>query len=84
MYIPFGDIWFELSLGDPGAFFVTLGNAAAMWKAIVDDGLHTSREAKKHFSQSLVHLRKRLNDPEENTSVGTISNILAHICLNVC
>lgn len=83
VYFPFRDVWFELSLTDPGAFYVTLGNAAVLSRTVLGKDSSPSSEAKKHFSQSLVHLRKRLNNPEENTSPGTIANILAHICLNV-
>lgn len=83
IYWPFRDIWFEVSLSDPGAFYVTLGNAAVLSKTILGNGSSPRSEANKLFSRSLVHLGNRLNNPEENTSPGTIANILAHICLTV-
>jgi hypothetical protein len=84
VYFPFREIWFDLSLADPGAFYVTIGNAAVLWKMSLGGDSSFGNESKQHFSQSLIQLRKRLNNPEEHKSTGTISNILAHICLTVC
>lgn len=85
VYIPFRKIWFEISLSDPGAFHVTLGNAAVLEKTLhkEQDPLN-SPEVKKHYAQSLVHLRKRLDHDAEILTDGAVANILAHVCLNVC
>ncbi|KAK5994630.1 hypothetical protein PT974_05112 [Cladobotryum mycophilum] len=84
VYIPFCSVWFQVSLSDPGAFHVTLGNAAALWKIVTENraNIHDP-ELKAHYSQSLMHLRARLSSVEDSITEGTIVNILAHICLNM-
>ena len=83
-YQPFRSLWFEIALQDPGAFQVTLGNAAAYWAKIKPhNSVAMSSEVSNHYALSVKHLRHRLNNFTESISEGAIANILAHICLNV-
>ncbi|KAL6695371.1 hypothetical protein J3F84DRAFT_348719 [Trichoderma pleuroticola] len=63
VYIPFRAMWFEVSLMDPGAFEVVLGNNASLWERLnTNNMVARTPEVIRHYSQSIVHLRQRLND----------------------
>ncbi|KAJ5814881.1 hypothetical protein N7474_006658 [Penicillium riverlandense] len=81
-YQPFRSVWIEVALCDPGAFHVTLGNAADYLNKINgNDSPNKSPEVLSHYKDSTVLLRRRLNSFEEGISEGAIANILAHVCL---
>jgi hypothetical protein len=83
-YVPFRVAWWETALMDPGAFYVTLGNSADFWRRLnTNDIMAKTPEIMRHYSRSLIELRRRLDDDSERTNPGTIANILAHVCLNV-
>lgn len=83
-YVPFRVAWWETAMMDPGAFYVTLGNSADFWRRLnTNDIMAKTPEIMRHYSRSLIELRKRLDDDSERTNPGTIANILAHVCLNV-
>jgi hypothetical protein len=83
-YIPFRVAWWEVALMDPGAFYVTLGNSADFWRRLNTNNIMAKTpEMIRHYSQSLIQLRQRLDDDSERTNQGTVANILAHVCLNV-
>ncbi|GFP60260.1 hypothetical protein TASIC1_0017002200 [Trichoderma asperellum] len=83
-YVPFRVAWWEVALMDPGAFYVTLGNSADFWRRLnTNDIMAKTPEIMRHYSQSLIELRRRLDDDFERTKPGTIANILAHVCLNM-
>ncbi|KAI2717498.1 hypothetical protein CBS147332_4378 [Penicillium roqueforti] len=83
-YQPFRGVWIEVALCDPGAFHVTLGNAADFLNKINGNQSVKSPEALSHFEISTRKLRQRLNNFTESISEGAIANILAHVCLTVC
>lgn len=82
-YQAFRGVWVELALCDPGAFHVTLGNAASFLTTTGGTGSISKQEAFRHFEISTQKLRHRLNNFTESMSEGTIVNILAHVCLTV-
>ncbi|KAM0453122.1 hypothetical protein ACHAPV_009078 [Trichoderma viride] len=83
-YVPFRVAWWETAMMDPGAFYVTLGNSADFWRRLnTNDIMAKTPEIMRHYSRSLIELRKRLDDDSERTNPGTIANILAHVCLNM-
>ncbi|KAM0257272.1 hypothetical protein ACHAQJ_004510 [Trichoderma viride] len=74
----------RFALMDPGAFYVTLGNSADFWRRLnTNDIMAKTPEIMRHYSNSLIQLRRRLDDDSERTNQGTVANILAHICLNM-
>lgn len=83
-YLPFVNIWFQISLSDPGAFQVTLGNASLLWKmyAQEQDPIN-SYEVRHYYSKSLENLQENLGKPDKSTTLETIANIMAHICNSV-
>ena len=83
-YLPFRDVWFEVSLSDLGAFHITLGNAVTLGKLITDNAAaYSSAESNKLYAQSLAQLRQRIGNAKDLTSQGIIANILGHVCWNV-
>ncbi|KAL7928088.1 hypothetical protein V8C35DRAFT_333728 [Trichoderma chlorosporum] len=70
VYIPLRATWFEMALMDPGAFEVVLGNTK-------------SSETVKHYSQSLMQLRQRLNNESETKGQGIVANVLGRVCFNM-
>jgi hypothetical protein len=70
---------------DAGAFEVVLGNSANLWERLNTNNIVAkSSEIIKHYSQSLLQLRQRLNDESVLKSQGIVANVLGHVCLNVC
>lgn len=84
IYIPFRDIWFDMALSDAGAFHVTLGNMIILRELVTNVENSDNVVSRAHYSQSLVFMRKRLQDTTQIRGLGMIANIIAHICLNVC
>ncbi|CAM1503492.1 Fc.00g010830.m01.CDS01 [Cosmosporella sp. VM-42] len=83
-YQPFRRVWFEVALCDPGAFHVTLGNAAALWANLkTNSSSPWDPEVSNHYALSVKYLRNRLSNVAESITEGAIANILAHICLNM-
>ncbi|KAJ5758026.1 uncharacterized protein N7511_006720 [Penicillium nucicola] len=83
-YQPFRTLWINVALCDPGAFHVTLGNAADFLNKIKgNSSLIKSPEVLGHYETSTRHLRRRLNNFAESISEGAIANILAHVCLTM-
>ncbi|KAK9426966.1 hypothetical protein V1505DRAFT_381774 [Lipomyces doorenjongii] len=83
-YQPFRSVWIEVALCDPGAFHVTLGNAADLLRKINGDNSPIkSPEVLSHYAVSVMQLRRRLNCVAESISEGAIANILAHVCLTM-
>ncbi|KAJ4860003.1 hypothetical protein T069G_04991 [Trichoderma breve] len=84
VYIPFRATWFEVSLMDPGAFEVILGNNANLWERLRTNNIVAKTpEAMRHYSQSIVQLRQRLDDEAAVKGQGIIANVLGHVCLNM-
>ncbi|KAJ5548440.1 hypothetical protein N7513_005674 [Penicillium frequentans] len=83
-YQPFRSVWIEVAICDPGAFHVTLGNAADFLNtAKGNNSLIKSPEVLSHYAASILLLRQRLNSFTESISEGAIANILAHLCLTM-
>ncbi|KAI2694775.1 hypothetical protein CBS147372_9614 [Penicillium roqueforti] len=81
-YQPFKGVWIEIALCDPGAFHVTLGNAADFLNKIKgNESPIKSPEVLSHYTASTKQLRRRLSNVEQGISEGAIANILAHVCL---
>ncbi|KAJ5584403.1 uncharacterized protein N7459_004203 [Penicillium hispanicum] len=83
-YQPFRSVWIDIALCDPGAFHVTLGNAADFLNQV--SGYNSpvkSPEVLSHYEASTRQLRSRLDNFAESISEGAIANILAHICLTM-
>ena len=78
-------MWFEVALTDAGAFRVTMGNAAVRLQSLSPNApsLYEVYEISEHYTTALALLRDRLNSESEAASLGTIANILAHVCLCV-
>lgn len=70
---------------DPGAFEVILGNNANLWERLRTNNIVAKTpEAMRHYSQSIVQLRQRLDDENAIKGQGILANVLGHVCLNVC
>ncbi|KAL7905874.1 hypothetical protein GGI35DRAFT_488132 [Trichoderma velutinum] len=79
-YIPFRATWFEVSLMDPGAFELVLGNSANLWERLNTNSIVAkTSEVMRHYSQSIVQLRQRLNDETAIKGQGIVANILGHM-----
>lgn len=84
LYQSLRKVWIEIAVTDPGAFHVTLGNAATfLAKLRGDNDPFRNPEIVRHYGRSMTLLRQRLMDPGESIQEGTIANILAHLCLSV-
>ncbi|KAL6790268.1 hypothetical protein GGI42DRAFT_337086 [Trichoderma sp. SZMC 28013] len=84
VYIPFRATWFEVSLMDPGAFKVILGNNASFWERLASNNtVAKTPEVMRHYSQSIVQLRQRLDDETAVRGQGIVANVLGHVCLNM-
>lgn len=69
---------------DPGAFKVILGNNASFWERLASNNtVAKTPEVMRHYSQSIVQLRQRLDDETAVRGQGIVANVLGHVCLNV-